>query len=111
MFNNLHNIDVLVVLAYLIFCLILGIVKSKKINSIKEYSLGENVMPATILLATIYATFVGADITMGISEAVYRTGILFAFVQLFTPLFWLFTAKIFGNNVEQFRGCLSLSDI
>ncbi|AEI88415.1 hypothetical protein midi_00091 [Candidatus Midichloria mitochondrii IricVA] len=27
------------------------------------------------------------------------------------PFFWLVTAQIYGKNIKQFRGCMSVSDM
>ena len=48
---------------------------------------------------------------MGIVEKVYSLGLFFAITSLFVPLFWLIMVQIFGKNIDQFKGCLSVSDI
>ncbi|MDJ1257655.1 MAG: hypothetical protein MRQ07_03240 [Candidatus Midichloria sp.] len=33
------------------------------------------------------------------------------YYYLFVPFFWLFIARAYGKNIDQFQGCISISDI
>lgn len=113
MLNNLHLIDTIIIVSYLILCLVIGLYKSYGIKTIRDYTIGGAYVPTGVLMATIFATNVGAGSTVGTIEKVYEMGLIFAAALLFTPLFWLITRKIFAGNIERFKkaGCISISDV
>ncbi|MFN8833018.1 MAG: sodium:solute symporter, partial [Alphaproteobacteria bacterium] len=111
--NNLHAIDIAVIIGYLILCLVIGLYKAGKIKTIREYTLGTGRISTVVLLFTIFATHVGAGSTIGVVEKVHSMGLIFAVTLLAQPLFWLITTKIFAGNIDVFKkaGCMSVSDV
>ncbi len=109
--TNIHVIDIFIVVAYLVACLTIGLYKSKKIISIKDYALGSSKFSTLVIVSTIFATAIADGSTIGTVEKTYSLGIFFAITRLFTPVFWLLVIWIYGKNINQFSGCLSISDI
>jgi Na+/proline symporter/signal transduction histidine kinase len=111
--NNLHTIDIAVIIGYLILCLCIGLYKFGKIKTIREYTLGTGYVSTVVLMFTIFATFIGAGSTIGTVEKVYSMGAMFAITTLLQPLFWILTAKLFTGKIDAFKkaGCMSVSDI
>ncbi|MDF3047887.1 MAG: putative periplasmic sensor histidine kinase [Candidatus Midichloriaceae bacterium] len=111
--NNLHAIDIAVIIGYLILCLVIGLYKAGKIKTIREYTLGTGYISTTVLIFTIFATYIGAGSTVGTVEKIHSMGLIFAVTLLLQPLFWFITAKIFASNIHIFKkaGCMSVSDI
>ena len=107
----IHIIGVTIICAYLIGCLIVGFYKSRKIKNITEYTLGGKKFATIVIVSTIFATHIGASSTIGTVEKVYSLGLFFAVVCFFSPLLWLIMVQIFGKNIDQFNGCLSISDV
>ena len=108
--GKLHIIDVSIVVAYLILCLVIGLYKSTKIKNIKEYTLGNKNFSTFAIVATIFATYTSGA-TIGESERVYEQGLIYILFLLFNPLHWITTSMIFVKNISSFKGCISLSDI
>ncbi|CAK6536981.1 MAG: hypothetical protein IRD7MM_00440 [Candidatus Midichloria mitochondrii] len=73
--------------------------------------MGRGYVPNIILISTILATFIGAGSILGVAEKVYKFGIFYMIPFLCMPFFWLVTAQIYGKNIKQFRGCMSVSDM
>jgi Na+/proline symporter len=109
--QNLHYIDLIIIFGYLAICLILGFFKIGHVKTMKQYALGVGSVSTTMLVATMFATLIGAGSTMGVIGKVYGLGITFSIALMFEAISWVITAKVFGNNIEQFKGCLSLGDI
>ncbi|MCE2991658.1 MAG: sodium:solute symporter family protein [Candidatus Jidaibacter sp.] len=111
--TNLHNLDIAIIIAYLLLCLVIGLHKAGKIKTIREYTLGTGYISTAVLLSTILATYLGAGSTIGTVEKLYSMGLIFALAIMFKPLFWFITAKIFAGNIHVFKkaGCMSVSDI
>ncbi|MDF3047889.1 MAG: putative periplasmic sensor histidine kinase, partial [Candidatus Midichloriaceae bacterium] len=111
--NNLHTIDIAVIIGYLILCLVIGLYKAGKIKTIREYTLGTGYISTTVLIFTIFATFIGAGATVGTVEKIHSMGLIFAVTLLLQPFFWILTAKLFASKIDIFKkaGCMSVSDI
>ena len=107
----IHIIDISIICAYLVGCLIIGFYKSRKITNIAEYTLGGKKFAIVVIVSTIFATDIGAVAVMGSVEKVYAIGLLYAVACLAVPSYWFLMLKIYGENIDQFRGCLSMSDI
>lgn len=110
-FGKLAYIDMLLICAYLLLCLYIGCRKAGNIRNIKDYAIGVGNISTPILVATIYATHLGAGATIGIMEKIYHIGLSFALIELlFSPIRWIITLVIY-RNIEQFKNCLTPSDI
>lgn len=110
-FNWINYVDGVVVVLYLLFCLLVGFYKGKKIKNIREYALSDGKTPMVVLICTFFATHVGAGVTMGTIQKVYTMGAIFMFAQLFTPLQWVIVAIFYSSNIDKFKGCLGIGDI
>ncbi|RZI45976.1 sodium:solute symporter family protein [Rickettsiales endosymbiont of Peranema trichophorum] len=110
MLGNLAALDVFIIVAYMVGCLLVAFWKATEIKNIREYTLGNGSVSTFVLVCTIFATYLSASSTIGTVDKVYAMGIFFALARIGGVLVWAITAKIFCN-VEQFQGCLSISDI
>jgi solute:Na+ symporter, SSS family len=108
----LSLIDNAVIFAYSITCIIIAFLCAGKITSLKEYALGGRYSDK-ILTATFFATSTGAATILGSIEKINASGLLYAIIELSSPLAWLSTAFIFSRNISFFKnkGCLSITDI
>ncbi len=109
--GKLSLLDVIIVVLYMLFCLYLGFRKSSSIKSIKEYAIGDGTISTFILICTLYATHLGAGMTFGSLDQIRSLGMLFAVSLFAQPIGWLIKMWVFGRNIEQFAGCISISDI
>jgi|SRR5271156_2106549 len=111
--QSLHSVDIFIIITYLIGCLIIGFISSKKINNIRDYAIGRKYVNTALLIGTFIATDIGASSTVGVSERVFSLGLIFSIAIVFRPLFWLLAANVFSKNIQHFRdkGCISISDI
>ena len=108
--GKLHIIDISIVGIYLLLCLAIGLYKSTKIKTIKEYAIGNKDFSTIVIISTIFATYVSAGATIGATEAIYRNGLIYALALFFAPLNWLLVKNIYAKN-KQFKGCISISEI
>ncbi|WP_039456743.1 sodium:solute symporter family transporter [Candidatus Jidaibacter acanthamoebae] len=108
---KLNYIDLAIVTAFLILCLLIGLLKSVKIKSLKEFAIGYKNISVTVLVCTIYASATGAGSTIGIVGKIYEFGLIFVIRQMLEPLYWLITTKIIGSNIGKFKGCVTLGEI
>ena len=95
--------DLLIVAAYLIICLAIGLYRYVKIKTPKQFALGYQSLSTTILVCVIFASTVGGGTIFGYTEKLYIYGIAFLIGQLFIPLSWFILQKYMGlilNNLK-----------
>lgn len=110
--HNIYIIDISIIILYFVVCIGVGLYKSKSIKTLKEYTLGGRNFSDLVIITTLFATHIGASSTIGVVEKVYVLGMFFVVNSLVEPLFmWLVTMKIYAGNIDQFAGCMSVSDI
>ena len=109
----MQYVDITVVCIYLVACLIIGFNKVSGIKNIREYALGNTVIPTTALFATLFATYIGAGSTVGNIEKIHSEGLIYAVGMLSFPLIWITSRWVFSDNINYFKekGCMSTSDI
>ena len=112
-FYNLHILDLSIIVTYLVVCLVIGYLTSKKVKNIKDYAIGSGGVSTAVLVGTFFATDIGAGDTVGTMAKVQTAGLLFLVAAVLRPLFWLVASFLFSKNIGYFKeaGCLTLSDI
>lgn len=109
--SNISVVDVTIVTAYIITCILAGLYRYKSVKTLKEYALGISSLPSIVIVTTLFMTATDATQVIGCITEVYMLGMWFAIVCLLSPITWLVMSAIYSKSIEQFRGCISLSDI
>ncbi len=111
--TNLSLPDILIVVAYLAICLVIGLQKAGKIKTIRDYTLGFKPFSTGVLIATTFATAISSYNTIGFVGKAYELGLVFILPSLFAPLSWFIMAKLFAPNLEYFhqKKFISFSEI
>lgn len=100
------------IIIFLLICIGLGLFHIKNINTIQQFALGyKGGIGTGVLIATLYATHIGAGASLGALEMATQVGAISMIVLFLSPLPWLMLKLIFANNVGFFSGCLTQSDI
>ena len=105
------SLDLIVIFAYLIGCLFIGLYKSTKIKNLTEYSLGKSQYPSTIMATTIFATSISSYSTIGTVEKIYNLGFFFIVAFITKPIFFLISGNMLSRNIDKFKGCISITDL
>ncbi|MHC0449689.1 MAG: hypothetical protein ACRY3E_06425 [Candidatus Lariskella arthropodorum] len=82
----MHIIDIIIVIAYLALCILIGLYKSRSIKTLKEYALGKGHFPDIVIITTLFATDIGAGSVMGYIGQVYTLGLFFIVTRFLSPL-------------------------
>ena len=75
--GKLHYIDVTIIITYLLFITILGLLQTKKIKTIEQYTVGDRNFSTFAIIATMFATYISAQYILGKTGKVYEQGLLF----------------------------------
>ena len=107
---ELANIDLWIVLGYLITTLVVGYVYGKGTKNIAIFATGGRSFSTGVLAATIIATYVsGSSFIIGITQG-YQDGLLKFFVTSGTLIGMLTTAYVLVPRMSEFLGDLSVAD-
>lgn len=104
-------IDFAIVAFYMISVLVVGIVSGLKVKDLEEYSVARGSYSSFVLVAAIFATLVGGGSTMGVSEKVFSTGLVFLLACLGFVVRDLIIAFFLVPKFDAFKNCLTVGDI
>jgi SSS family solute:Na+ symporter len=104
-------IDQVIVAAYLIITLFIGLYAGRKTKNIKEYAIGKRDFSTLILLSAIFATVVDASDTMGLAGNTFLLGPIFLFSYMGMIVSRFLTAYLIAPKMGPFFGLISSGDI
>jgi len=73
-------IDVVIVVCYVLATIAVGYIAGNKVKTMKDFAVANKTFPTAILVSTIFATWMGGDDLIGVSERIYSVGLLFLFI-------------------------------
>lgn len=109
--NLLSNIDGTIIFLYLFATLLIGFWNSKNIKTMRDFAVGNRKFPLPLLVATIFATWVGAGSTMGNASEVYKYGVAFIFIALGEALGSLILARFVAPRFANFSNAISIGEL
>ncbi len=106
------NIDLIIVFLYLIVTLAVGIFAGRNVKTMRDFSISSKVFPTSVLVSTIFATWIGADDLIGLSERVYSVGLSFFVITLGLSFSFLFHAYVVAPKIiKEFPNKISIGEI
>lgn len=107
----IFNLDVLVLVVFLLINLVAGIYSGKGVSTIKEYAIGNRDFPTATLVATIVATWISASsMTVTVGET-YTSGLYFIIPGLSDTIPFIIIALFIAPRMREFLGCLSVAEV
>ena len=104
------NLDMAIVVAFLIMNLGLGIMAGKGIKTIKEYAIGDRNFSTATLAATIIATWIsGSYFTVCISQT-YTEGVWFIPAVVAEMISLLVVGYVLASRMKEFFGSISVAE-
>lgn len=105
-------IDLVIVVLYLVVTLAVGIFAGRNVKSMKDFSVSAKIFPTSVLVSTIFATWMGGDDLIGVSERVYSVGLAFFVLVLGQTLSLFFHARVIAPKVlRDFSDKVSIGEI
>ncbi len=105
------SIDILIIAIFLFANLLLGLLTSRGIRSLNQFSVGHRNFGTFAIMATLSASFIGGGYTLGNAAKVYEGGMLFATALLGFSLKEILVGSLIAPRMDRFRGCISVGDI
>lgn len=104
-------IDVSIVGGYLLLTLVVGLYQSRKIKDMRDYAVAEKNYATPIMVATIFATWVGGESTLGMAEKVFNVGGIFILVFFGSFINKLIIGQFIAPRMGKFRDAISIGDM
>ena len=104
------DIDIIIFLGFLAANLVLGLLSSRKINTIKAYAVGDGNFSTITIASTIVATWVSGEFFVTIVAESYDAGLIFMFVVFGDFLSYLLVGLVFAPRMAEFLGKISIAD-
>ena len=106
------SIDLVIVVSYLVMTLVVGVLAGRKVKSMKDFSISSKIFPTSVLVSTIFATWMGGDDLIGVSERIYSVGLAFFLIQCGQTFSLFFHAYIVAPRILQsFSDKISIGEI
>ena len=104
------NVDSIIFISFLIINLLLGLISSRKITTLKEYAIGDGSFNTHFLTNTIVATYIGGGFFMFNIVENYQHGLYFAFTSIAELFTFLIIGWYFAPRLSQFLGKMSIAE-
>mgnify|MGYP001031793460 FL=1 len=110
---NYFNVDAIIVYAFLLLTLLLGLWAGKNVKTIKEYAIANRAYGTGVLTITMLATFITGSQSIGYVGYIYDDGILPVIPIIFCRAIigFLFIAHYISPKILYFEGCLTLAEV
>jgi SSS family solute:Na+ symporter len=105
------GIDNIIIVLYLFGVLVLGLIASRGIRTLDNFSVAGRSYSSFIVFATLSASFIGGGFTMGNAEKVFLFGIVNIFALWGFSLKEILVASFFAPRMDQFSRAISVGDI
>lgn len=105
-------IDLFIVVLYLVSTLVVGIFAGRNVRSMRDFSVSAKNFPTSVLVSTIFATWIGGDDLIGVSERIYGVGLVFFVISLGQCVSLFLHAYIIAPRViRDFTNKISVGEI
>jgi len=104
-------IDNMIVVAYLIVILLLGILAGRSVNTFQDYAVAKRSYSTFVIFATMAASFIGGGFTIGNAEKAFLYGMVMSFALCGFSVKELIIAKYVAPQLGRFRHAISVGDI
>jgi SSS family solute:Na+ symporter len=104
-------IDGIIIAAYLLLTLVLGIWAARNVTSPEEYKTGGRKYSSWVVFATLSASFIGGGFTIGLAEKSFLFGIAYPLAMLGFSLKEVLVAKFIAPRMKAFKDAMTVGDI
>ncbi len=105
-------IDVAIVLAYLIGTIVVGLLASRGVSSMRDYAIGNRSFTTAVLVMTLSATYIEGSDIIAASAEIFQVGIICAVAWLVgAVLNKIIISEIIAPRMLRFQGMFSVGEI
>ncbi|WP_039458936.1 sodium:solute symporter family transporter [Candidatus Jidaibacter acanthamoebae] len=106
------DIDKAIILIFLVFTLIIGIIAGRKTKDTNDYAIANKSYGSPILFLTLTVSLIGGGSTIGEAAQFYNDGLVYLIASIGTPVSILLTALYITPKFDRrFNGRISVADM
>lgn len=106
-----YDLDIYIFLVFLISTLVIGLISSRNIKTIREYAVGNKTFSTITIVSTIVATWISGEFFITITTETYNNGLIFIVIPIFADALGLLATAIFIiPRMQEFLGNLSVAE-
>lgn len=104
--------DILIVSVYILATIVVGYIYGRNVKSMRDFSVAGKTYPTAAIVSSIFATWMGGDDLIGVTERIYSVGIIFLIVMLTQFITLLIHAYFIAPKMlEDFEDKVSIGEI
>jgi solute:Na+ symporter, SSS family len=104
-------IDSIIIASYLAITLFIGIYAGRGIKTMRDFAIASKTYSTPIMVATISATLIGGESILGLSEEMYKYGIIYLVICIGFVLNSFIIAFFLSPHIVKFDYAISVGDI
>jgi len=102
--------DNIIIIAFLLVTIIVGIIAGRGIKSVKDFAVGGKSFMTMTLVMTIFATYIDGEAILNMSTLSFENGI-FLFIIPLSDCTCMFLSGIIATRINTYRNAISAGDI
>lgn len=107
---TLNTADILVIIGFFLSLVVFGLFV-RRVRNFTDYSLGQRMVPASMIFASLAATYIGPGFSIGMTGKGFVSGYLFYLIPLAFVVQTLIVGKWLAPRLHGFKDCHSTGDI
>ncbi|MCC2646453.1 MAG: sodium:solute symporter family protein [Rickettsiaceae bacterium] len=107
----MSNIDYIIIIAYLLLTLVLGLWSGRNVKNIQDYAVGDRNFTTTTLIMTICATQIGGSTIMGLASEAFTIGLIDMYASVGIIIYYFIIAYVIAPRFKPFLGLISNGEI
>jgi solute:Na+ symporter, SSS family len=104
-------IDSIIIASYLAITLFIGIYAGRGVKTMRDFAIASKTYSTPIMVATITATIIGGESILGVSEEMFKYGLVYLVVCIGFILSSLLVAFVIVPRIKKFDYAISVGDI
>ena len=105
------SIDAIVVYAFLLLTLTVGLWAGRNVKTIEDYALANRSYGTGTLILTFLATWIGANAVIGYTQEIFEDGIIKVIAACSQVISILFIAYFITPKIHRFADCITIGDL
>ena len=105
------SIDICIILIYLILILLIGVLSSRKLDSIDDFAVSNKKYGKNIIFITMCCSFLGGGFSFGNATEVYKNGIGNILILCGFSVGQILIGKYIAPKINNFKDCISTGNI